>query len=77
MRVACSFGGAFRGEFIPELFRTRHNRALEKGQVVIIEVLGKYGDFWFDLNRSATIGLSHSGVSGATRQNPRCLFDGD
>ncbi len=50
------FGGAFRGEFIPELFRTRHNRALEKGQVVIIEVLGKYEDFWFDLNRSATIG---------------------
>lgn len=50
------FGGAFKGEFIPELFRTRHNRALEKGQVVIIEVLGKYEDLWFDLNRSATIG---------------------
>jgi Xaa-Pro dipeptidase len=50
------FGGAFKGEFIPELFRTRHDRALEKGQVVIIEVLGKYEDLWFDLNRSATIG---------------------
>ncbi len=50
------FGGAFRGEFIPELFRTRSHRALEKGQVVIIEVLGKYEDLWFDLNRTATIG---------------------
>ena len=50
------FGGAFKGEFIPELFRTRHDRALEAGQVVILEVLGKYDDLWFDLNRSATIG---------------------
>jgi Xaa-Pro dipeptidase len=50
------FGGVFKGEFIPELFRTRTERELEKGQVVIVEVLGKYEDLWFDLNRSATIG---------------------
>jgi Xaa-Pro dipeptidase len=50
------FGGAFKGEFIPELFRTRHDRALEEGQIVIVEVLGKYEDLWFDLNRTATIG---------------------
>ncbi len=50
------FGGVFRGEFIPELFRTRSQVILEKGQVVILEVLGKYEDLWFDLNRTATIG---------------------
>jgi Xaa-Pro dipeptidase len=50
------FGGAFKGEFIPELFRTRTDRTLEQGQVVIVEVLGKYEDLWFDLNRTATIG---------------------
>jgi Xaa-Pro aminopeptidase len=50
------FGGVFKGEFIPELFRTRTDRTLDDGQVVIVEVLGKYENLWFDLNRTATIG---------------------
>lgn len=50
------FGGAFAGEFIPELFRTRHDRPLEAGQIVILETLGKTGGFWIDINRTATIG---------------------
>lgn len=50
------FGGAFEGEFIPELFRTRHDRPLENGQIVILETLGKTGGFWIDINRTAVIG---------------------
>ena len=50
------FGGAFAGEFIPELFRTRHDRPLERGQIVILETLGKTEGFWIDINRTATIG---------------------
>ena len=50
------FGGAFDGEFIPELFRTRHDRPLAKGQIVILETLGKTEGFWIDINRTAVIG---------------------
>lgn len=31
------FGGAFAGEFIPELFRTRYDKPLEEGQIIILE----------------------------------------
>ena len=51
------FGGAFAGEFIPELFRTRHDRPLEMGQIVILETLGKTEGVWIDINRTAVIGL--------------------
>ncbi len=50
------FGGAFAGEFIPELFRTRSDSALEKGQIVILETLGQMEGFWIDINRTAYIG---------------------
>jgi Xaa-Pro dipeptidase len=50
------FGGAFAGEFIPELFRTRHERPLAAGQIVILETLGKTEGFWIDINRTAVIG---------------------
>jgi Xaa-Pro dipeptidase len=50
------FGGAFAGEFIPELFRTRHERPLQAGQILILETLGKTGGFWIDINRTAVIG---------------------
>lgn len=50
------FGGAFAGEFIPELFRTRHDRPLRAGQIVILETLGKTEGFWIDINRTAVIG---------------------
>ena len=50
------FGGSFDGEFIPELFRTRHDRPLEQGQIVILETLGKTDGFWVDINRTAVIG---------------------
>ena len=53
---AMLFGGAFSGEFIPELFRTRHAGALKAGQIVIIETLGSAEKFWMDINRTATIG---------------------
>ena len=53
---ALLFGGAFAGEFIPELFRTRHDRPLETGQIVILETLGTCEDFWIDINRTAVIG---------------------
>ena len=53
---AMLFGGAFSGEFIPELFRTRHAGPLEQGQIVIIETLGSAEKFWIDINRTATIG---------------------
>lgn len=50
------FGGAFAGEFIPELFRTRHDRPLERGSIVILETLGKTEGFWIDINRTAVLG---------------------
>ncbi len=50
------FGGSFDGEFIPELFRTRHDRPLAAGQVVILETLGKTEGFWIDINRTAVLG---------------------
>jgi len=50
------FGGAFEGEFIPELFRTRHDQSFSAGQIVILETLGKTGGFWIDINRTAVIG---------------------
>ncbi len=53
---AMLFGGAFKGEFMPELFRTRHNRALEDGQIVILEVQGTHKGWWIDINRTATMG---------------------
>jgi Xaa-Pro aminopeptidase len=53
---AMLFGGSFAGEFIPELFRTRHDRPLEAGQIVILETLGIAEGFWLDINRTAVIG---------------------
>src|SRR5207244_2533068 len=53
---AMLFGGAFNGEFMPELFRTRHDRALEDGQIVILEIQGTYEGWWIDINRTATMG---------------------
>ncbi len=53
---AVLFGGSFQGEFIPELFRTRHERPLSAGQVVILETLGRAEGFWIDINRTAVIG---------------------
>jgi Xaa-Pro dipeptidase len=53
---AMLFGGAFAGEFLPELFRTRYDRPLGEGQIVILETQGTYEGFWIDINRTATIG---------------------
>lgn len=53
---ALLFGGTFAGEFIPELFRTRSDRPLEQGQIVILETLGQMEGFWIDINRTAYIG---------------------
>ncbi len=53
---ALLFGGAFAGEFIPELFRTRHDRPLAKGQIVILETLGTSEGYWIDINRTAVLG---------------------
>lgn len=50
------FGGAFAGEFIPELFRTRYDKPLQKGQIVILETLGQMDSVWIDINRTAFIG---------------------
>jgi len=50
------FGGAYDGEFIPELFRTRYDKPFEQGQIVILETLGKTEGFWIDINRTAVIG---------------------
>jgi Xaa-Pro dipeptidase len=53
---AMLFGGAFQDEFMPELFRTRHDRPLEEGQIVILETQGTSEGWWIDINRTATIG---------------------
>lgn len=53
---AMLFGGTFRGGFIPELFRTRGNRPLDVGQIVILETQGVCEDVWIDINRTAVIG---------------------
>jgi Xaa-Pro dipeptidase len=50
------FGGAFSGEFIPELFRTRYDKPLQQGQIVILETLGQMESVWIDINRTAFIG---------------------
>lgn len=54
---AMLFGGAYeQDEFIPDLFRTRGNRALRKGDIVILETQGIHDGFWVDINRTAVIG---------------------
>lgn len=53
---AMLFGGAFDGEFITELFRTRHDGVLKRDQIVILETLGRAEGFWIDINRTAVIG---------------------
>lgn len=53
---AMLFGGAFEDEFMPELFRTRHDRVLDQGQIVILETQGTYDGWWIDINRTATMG---------------------
>jgi Xaa-Pro aminopeptidase len=50
------FGGAFAGEFIPELFRTRYDKPLQKDQIVILETLGTIDGAWIDVNRTAYLG---------------------
>ncbi len=54
---ALLFGGAYEAdEFIPDLFRTRGNRALRRGDIVILETQGIFDGFWVDINRTAVIG---------------------
>lgn len=54
---AMLFGGAYeQDEFIPDLFRTRGNRALRRGDIVILETQGIHDGFWVDINRTAVIG---------------------
>ncbi|MEM9168026.1 MAG: M24 family metallopeptidase [Pseudomonadota bacterium] len=53
---AVLFGGAFRGAFMPELFRTRCDRPLADGDIVILETQGVSEGFWIDINRTATLG---------------------
>ena len=54
---AMLFGGAYEAdEFIPDLFRTRGNRALRAGDIVILETQGIHDGFWVDINRTAVIG---------------------
>ncbi|MBS7670049.1 M24 family metallopeptidase [Croceicoccus gelatinilyticus] len=54
---AMLFGGAYeQDEFIPDLFRTRGNRSLRKGDIVILETQGIHDSFWVDINRTAVIG---------------------
>lgn len=56
---AMLFGGAFeQDEFIPDLFRTRGNRALRRGDIVILETQGIYDGFWVDINRTAIVGTA-------------------
>ena len=53
---AMLFGGAYAGEFTPEMFRTSYAGALKQGDIVILETLGSSEDFWIDINRTATLG---------------------
>ena len=54
---ALLFGGAYEAdEFIPDLFRTRGNRTLRRGDIVILETQGIHDGFWVDINRTAMIG---------------------
>jgi Xaa-Pro dipeptidase len=53
---AMLFGGTFQGSFLPELFRTRDDRPLSEGQIVILETQGICEDIWIDINRTAVIG---------------------
>lgn len=51
------FGGSYSGDdFIPDLFRTSGNRALRRGDIVILETQGVLDGFWIDINRTAIIG---------------------
>ncbi|RVQ64727.1 aminopeptidase P family protein [Croceicoccus ponticola] len=51
------FGGSYEAdEFIPDLFRTRGNRELRRGDIVILETQGIHDGFWVDINRTAIIG---------------------
>ena len=51
------FGGSYEGDdFIPDLFRTAGNRALRRGDIVILETQGVHDGFWVDINRTAIIG---------------------
>lgn len=54
---AMLFGGAYEADdFIPDLFRTRGNRTLRRGDIVILETQGIHDGFWVDVNRTAIIG---------------------
>ncbi|CDO35192.1 M24 family metallopeptidase [Novosphingobium sp. KN65.2] len=54
---AMLFGGAYeQDDFIPDLFRTQGNRALRRGDIVILETQGIHDGFWVDINRTAVIG---------------------
>lgn len=54
---AMLFGGSYDGdEFIPDLFRTRGQRSLRDGDIVILETQGQLDGFWIDINRTAIIG---------------------
>lgn len=54
---AMLFGGSYDGnDFIPDLFRTRGNRPLRRGDIVILETQGVLDGFWIDINRTAVIG---------------------
>ncbi|MBB4630827.1 M24 family metallopeptidase [Sphingosinicella soli] len=54
---AMLFGGSYdKDDFIPDLFRTRGNRKLRRGDIVILETQGVLDGFWIDINRTAVIG---------------------
>lgn len=54
---AMLFGGTYDGgEFIPDLFRTRSQRSLREGDIIILETQGQLHGFWIDINRTAIIG---------------------
>ncbi|KQM21069.1 M24 family metallopeptidase [Novosphingobium sp. Leaf2] len=56
---AMLFGGAYEAdEFIPDLFRTRGNRTLRNGDIVILETQGIHDGFWVDINRTAVVGTA-------------------
>jgi len=53
---AVLFGGAYDGDFIPDLFRTPVDRPLQTGDIIILETQGVHDGLWIDINRTAVVG---------------------
>ncbi|HEX7783001.1 MAG TPA: M24 family metallopeptidase [Sphingobium sp.] len=53
---AVLFGGAYDGDFIPDLFRTPVDQPLQTGDIIILETQGVHDGFWIDINRTAVVG---------------------